>query len=79
VPGGAHAKERLLLVLTDLMVLDPPLESYGLKKIAKYVLKTRDIPPLINTSPSHYPQDQCFGSTSTLRDRPDVAERECAM
>jgi hypothetical protein len=49
VPGGALAEEKLILVLTDLMVLDPTW-NLAVEENQKYVLKTRDIPTLINPS-----------------------------
>jgi len=45
VPGGALAEEKLILVLTDLMVLDPTW-NLAVEENQKYVLKTRDIPTL---------------------------------
>ncbi len=49
MPGGALAEEKLILVLNDLMVLDPTWNLAG-EENQKYVLKTRDIPTLINPS-----------------------------
>ena len=75
MPGGALAEEKLILVLTDLMVLDPTW-NLAVKENQKYVLKTRDIPTLINPSLPH-PSNAGFNPPLlhwlTLRERRDAA------